>query len=89
MNRMTEYIERSKVIDLLHYNTDEACSAIVADVESIPASDVVPVVHGRWEPWFGNLVKCSVCGYEYVDRIECDNYCGNCGVKMDGGNTNA
>lgn len=39
--------------------------------------------HGHWEQWAGNLEKCSVCGYEYTDLIECRNYCGNCGAKMD------
>lgn len=40
---------------------------------------------GHWMPqWEGSrLVKCSVCGYEYCDLIECGNYCGNCGAKMD------
>lgn len=49
-------------------------------------SDVVEVRHGHWIPqWAGaRLVKCSVCGYEYCDLIECTDYCGNCGAKMDG-----
>jgi len=41
--------------------------------------------HGHWEirKGFNRLQKCSACGYEYNDLIECDNYCGNCGAKMD------
>ena len=41
---------------------------------------------GEWLPQFegARIVKCSVCGYEYCDLIECGNYCGNCGAKMDG-----
>lgn len=31
-----DYIPRQAVIDLLYYYADEACSAIVADVERIP-----------------------------------------------------
>lgn len=31
-----DYIPRQAVIDLLHYYADEACSAIVEDVERIP-----------------------------------------------------
>ena len=49
-------------------------------------ADAVEVVHGRWEYWAGGLPRCPVCGYEYTDYLECKNYCGNCGAKMDGGN---
>ena len=28
------------------------------------------------------LLKCSKCGYEYCDLLECTNYCGNCGARM-------
>nr|DAL72031.1 MAG TPA: hypothetical protein [Caudoviricetes sp.] len=45
---MPEYIERGAAIELLHYNADETCSAVVCDFEAIPAADVAPVVHGRW-----------------------------------------
>lgn len=45
---MPEYIERGVSIELLHYNADETCSAVVRDFEAIPAADVAPVVHGRW-----------------------------------------
>lgn len=41
---MSEYIERGVAIELLHYNADETCSAVVCDFEAIPAADVVPVV---------------------------------------------
>ena len=42
---------------------------------------------GEWLPQFegARILKCSVCGYEYCDLIECGNYCGNCGAKMKGG----
>lgn len=45
--------------------------------------DVAKVVHGQWGEWYG-LPKCLVCGYEYTDYLECHNYCGECGAKMDG-----
>lgn len=64
-------------------------------VDSSPTIDAVPVVHGRWvlvskgnfSP--GGLEieeKCSECGryvYRYEDQPQ-DNYCPNCGAKMDG-----
>lgn len=41
---MSDYISREAVIELLHYNADERCSAVVSDFEAIPAADVEPVV---------------------------------------------
>ena len=38
MTNETDYIPRQAVIDPLHYYADEACSAIVADVERIPGA---------------------------------------------------
>ncbi len=45
-------------------------------------TDYRKVVKGRWVPWAGGLVGCSVCGYEYTDYLECKNFCGNCGADM-------
>jgi hypothetical protein len=55
------------------------------DFEYAPTIEAEPIRHGHWETrhGFSMLQKCSVCGYEYNDLIECDNYCGNCGAKMD------
>ena len=43
-----EYIKREDAIEILWYNQDECGSAIVSDIEAIPAADVRPVVRGRW-----------------------------------------
>ncbi len=58
------------------------------DIAELPTVDAVEVVHGRWiyEPVEFSLVKdihCSVCR-RYVKVPE--NYCPDCGAKMDGGN---
>lgn len=45
---MNDYISRETAIELLHYNADETCSAVVSDFESIPAADVEPV--REWIP---------------------------------------
>ena len=42
-----------------------------------------PVRRGRWETWIGSLLKCSVCGYEYCDKVEANRFCGNCGARME------
>lgn len=88
---MAEYIKREDAINLLHYHADEACSAVVADFESIPAADVAPVVHGRWvqcfEDWRKQIEgdKCSACNFEhYGCSINHYHYCPNCGAKMYG-----
>ena len=87
---MAKYIKREAVIDLItrRYENPEICTQ---EINSIPAADVAPLVHGRWsDAGFGELPKhapygwaCSVCGgisfnNEYI-------YCPNCGAKMDGG----
>ena len=87
---MAKYFVRDAVIDLItrRYENPEICTQ---EINSIPAADVAPLVHGRWsDAGFGELPKhapygwaCSVCGgisfnNEYI-------YCPNCGAKMDGG----
>lgn len=47
------------------------------EIESLPAVDAVPVVHGRWIEG----MKCSVCGQ--IDLAK-PNYCCNCGAMMRG-----
>ena len=79
---------------------DVARSAL-HNTEITPAADVAPVRHGRWvlgkvEPGYftpgGNRPWiCSECGYLaswMLDKPK-DNYCPNCGCRMDleGGNT--
>lgn len=51
--------------------------------------DAVEVVHGRWitEYWKSGYIKrcfCSECGDRPRDAYNPDNYCPNCGAKMDG-----
>lgn len=101
---MSDYISREAAIRMLHYNTDESCSSVFADFESIPAEDVEDVRHGRWEsvknpkwPAYSHD-KCSICGWQNTRNALCYeegrrgghslNYCPNCGAKMDGGNSN-
>jgi len=61
---------------------------IDAVIQQIPAADVKSVRHGRWlnckpyNPEF-NGYECSECGAKY-QGFSPDNYCPNCGAKMDG-----
>nr|DAE57312.1 MAG TPA: RimK-related lysine biosynthesis protein, Probable-dependent amine/thiol ligase family Amino-group [Caudoviricetes sp.] len=91
---MAEYIKREAVIDLItrRYENPEICAQ---EINSIPAADVAPVVHGRWDdsgrytfPGGGTAVRCTECGCaltvsEY--HLNNWNYCPVCGAKMDGG----
>lgn len=84
---MDEYIEREAAIAAIMSEPPDAhYPQWYADkIKSIPAADVAPVRHGRWiyEPVEFSLVKdirCSVFR-RYVKVPE--NYCPDCGAKMD------
>ena len=64
----TKYTIWDNHMDLAKYLTD---------------NDVKQVGHGKWEYWAGGLPRCPICGYEYTDYVECKNYCGNCGTKLE------
>lgn len=93
---MAEYIEREaaiKAIEKADYtliaNDADSCESdyLREIIESVPAADVVPVVHGRWgtgrfNPETGNYeeqcTRCRNFSKEYGKP-----YCPNCGAKMD------
>lgn len=66
-------------------------------LKKIPAADVAPVVHGRWDdsgrytfPGGSTAVRCTNCGCaltvsEY--HLNNWNYCPVCGAKMGGGDS--
>lgn len=64
----------------------DAYNDLAEDFYSIPAADVVPVVHGRWVFGGDGCVICSRCNEEESNDNH-RNYCPNCGAKMDGGAT--
>lgn len=89
-----EYVDRSEVLKKVRYVAkawgiyEEVGKKLTDKIKAIPAADVEPVKHGKWELCFedsrrqivGN--KCSVCGYEYYGNKYF--YCPNCGARMDG-----
>lgn len=97
-SQMVEYIEREaaiKAVEKADYTAiaDDAdsCKAdyLREIIESVPAADVVPVVHGRWGTGRFNLetgnyeeqcTRCRNFSKEYGKP-----YCPNCGAKLDGG----
>lgn len=85
---MAEYIKRKAVIDLItrRYENPEICTK---EINSIPAADVAPVVHGRWVDAGRGIKACSNCNHGIKEHMACANhYCPNCGTKMDGGDKN-
>ncbi|MCD7789101.1 MAG: hypothetical protein LUH55_00770, partial [Bacteroides thetaiotaomicron] len=49
----------------------------------MPAADVEPVRHGRWEIK-SEFRRCTECGYP-ISLWYPTKFCSNCGAKMDGG----
>lgn len=97
---MDEYINRRKVAEIvcklicggdrgLCVSTPENCQQEkMLEFYKIPAEEVAPVVHGKWEPtkypFMNECEDCSNCGYRTVYGHGF-NYCPSCGAKMDGG----
>ena len=81
-------------LDCLGMEPTIRAADVVAALKSIPAADVMPARHGRWIP-VGlddadeGMFKCSECGSEHffpeiLIGIPADNFCANCGARMDG-----
>ena len=91
---MNEYIKRKAAIDAVtetYYDTPDINlneSKLEAALWSIPATDVMFVVHGQWKTSSDrpDTLICSVCkcGFD-MWKHDPHNYCPNCGAKMIGG----
>lgn len=93
---MNEYIERAAAMESILGLTivDPAvvqyANAVCYHLQNLPAADVAPVVHGRWEQikeWATKAkYRCSVCGREIMSAVKVNiekyPYC-HCGAKMD------
>lgn len=96
---MDEYISREGVVSEIKsrivtandawesgYNT--AIAEIMEWIKHIPAADVQPVEHGRWEsqelaPHLWRF--CTLCGFAAPRNYKKYHFCPNCGTRMDGG----
>ena len=87
---MAEYINRERArFEAKRYfkNMDEIQEDLDMLFCMLPAENVAPVRHGRWVHHIagGKQISaywCSVCNVEHETE---QNYCPNCGAKMDGG----
>lgn len=99
---MPDYIERkatvNKIVEIGNQNYQGKYPNIGMThaaniVNCMPASDVAPVVHGRWSWCTGSKYRCTNCGrHTHVDEVMEEpvyNYCPYCGALMDGHNTPA
>ena len=80
---MAEYIEREALLaayDAAHEGAPGRARKLIADA---PAVDVVHVIHGRYIPdqRYQGVGNCGLCG-GIVTIL--NNYCPNCGARMDG-----
>lgn len=94
---MDEYIKREAVLMKL---MQDGCSAKnLQSISDMPAADIAPVVHGRWDEtdWVemesgghelirtpNAALRCSnCCNCFEKELLWKNNYCPNCGAKMD------
>lgn len=98
---MADYIDREELLthqyNASRSNWPQMAEMVVSvkDIEDVPAVDVTPVVHGRWE-WLGpnRLVTNCMCGTCSACKVRSKYIvntmlCPNCGAKMDGGDGDA
>lgn len=101
MNNLNDLISRTAAIEAFddervdRYYGDVSPESVIKVIESIPAVDAAPVVHGRWikmtgmmPPEYHGHYECSECQWHMKGlrnswtREEEMNYCPNCGAKM-------
>lgn len=67
---------------------EELAKDFIVIPKDTPATDVAPVVHGKWIT-IDDISRCSECKYvpaydSAIDDLFYSPYCPNCGAKMDG-----
>lgn len=83
-----ELIPLVKTLDLCHPKQKKGVLMAISKLKEAPAADVVEVRHGEWVYNRGQAFGepcyfCSLCIDGGSDNGR-DNYCPNCGAKMDG-----
>ena len=88
-SKIDDLISRKALLEKA-WEADTQCGYVqvvdVGDIEDAPAVDAAPVVRGEWiELHEENGHEVGTCSHCRHVRIV-DNYCPNCGAKMNGGN---
>ena len=79
IDSMPEYIEREVVIEKNHGGV-----VYIDDIKNIPAIDVAPVRHGRWERTAYGAALCTACKRKMDSSQYGYAFCSLCGARMDG-----
>ena len=86
---MDEYIDREAATNvacnILWKMNDLSTSVMAKALNSIPAADVAPVRHGRWERTADGAALCTACKRKMNPSQYGYAFCSLCGAKMDGG----
>lgn len=98
---MDEYVNRKKLEETFDNADTDVCESDMDGhsdwgfgrenvrnvIRSVPAADVAPVVHGKWDSLDGYKTRrvCSVCGWDVSEYGKFYSYCPNCGARMDKG----
>jgi len=78
---MSDYIKREDAINIInHWWGDSIGQWLAKKIKNVPSADVAPVRHGHWIKEYGHY-KCLLCNG--LDDFA-DDYCPNCGARMDG-----
>ena len=81
------FIDANNLIEEIREERCYNCRNFKDMIEDMPAADVAPVRHGRWEEASdGDGIVCPFCRTDFCTIIydtEYFNYCPNCGAKMD------
>lgn len=70
-------------------NMINECLFLKQAINSLSIEEVSPIIHAKWietgycGPHDMFIVQCSNCQIEFESDVN-DNYCPNCGAKMDG-----
>ena len=98
VQELTEAFDAMDLRFLRARTVRETIDLVKNHINAMPAADVAPVVHGRWDLIRGgdltSAFRCSVCGRRVSAPSDKEKalfylkdrypYC-NCGAKMDGG----
>ena len=90
---MARYIDADKLIEerTIFMQDEEGFDTsvvLVADIKLTPTAEVAEVKHGEWILHDDGSGTCTLCGKRQKHIWDMDNwqnFCGNCGAKMDGG----
>ena len=90
-----EYVTKDSIFDIVFGEfcacsdeTEQVLNDMIEQVRALPATDVTPVVHGKWHDIYMTspssfAATCSICGISNdIPHPISAHYCPNCGAKM-------